>query len=95
MQLLSLIIMQVYANCANTCSKYASVILHLPTSGPLYQYCCFNMDFLKSAVASAISKDPPFPYKFGDRLTVDQSIWALHNGTKRVCVLQDTMNVYS
>ncbi|KAF6224101.1 hypothetical protein HO133_010675 [Letharia lupina] len=41
------------------------------------------MDFLKSAVASAISKDPPFPYKFGDRLTVDQSIWALHNGTKR------------
>lgn len=47
------------------------------------------MDFLKSAVASAISKDPPFPYKFGDRLTVDQSIWALHNGTKRVCVLQN------
>ena len=46
------------------------------------------MDFLKSAVASAISKDPPFPYKFGDRLTVDQSIWALHNGMKRVCVLQ-------
>ncbi|KAK3170993.1 hypothetical protein OEA41_003077 [Lepraria neglecta] len=41
------------------------------------------MEFLKSAVASAISKDPPFPYKFGDRLTVDQSIWALHNGTKR------------
>lgn len=45
------------------------------------------MDFLKSAVASAISKDPPFPYKFGDRLTVNQSIWSLHNGTKRVCVL--------
>lgn len=56
---------------------------------------CFNMDFLKSAVASAISKDPPFPYKFGDRLSVDQSIWALHNGTKRVCVLQDNMDVYS
>ncbi|KAL6714981.1 Nuclear aminoacylation-dependent tRNA export pathway component [Lecanora helva] len=41
------------------------------------------MDFLKSAVASAISKDPPFPYKFGDRLTLDQSIWTLYNGTKR------------
>ena len=46
------------------------------------------MDFLKSAVASAISKDPPFPYKFGDRVTVDQSIWTLYNGTKRVCVLR-------
>lgn len=51
------------------------------------------MEFLKSAVASAISKDPPFPYKFGDRLTVDQSIWALHNGTKRVCVLRKTKEV--
>lgn len=47
------------------------------------------MDFLKSAVASAISKEPSFPYKFGDKLTVDQSIWALHNGTKRVCVLHN------
>ena len=45
------------------------------------------MDFLKSAVASAISKDPPFPYKFGDQVAVEQSIWTLHNGTKRVCVL--------
>ncbi|KAF8476197.1 armadillo-type protein [Kalaharituber pfeilii] len=41
------------------------------------------MDFLKSAVASAISKGPPFPYTFGDRVDVDNSIWALHNGTKR------------
>ncbi|KAL9131048.1 MAG: hypothetical protein Q9217_000934 [Psora testacea] len=41
------------------------------------------MDFLKSAVASAISKDPPFHYKFGDRVTLRQSIWTLHNGTKR------------
>ncbi|KAF2491092.1 ARM repeat-containing protein [Lophium mytilinum] len=41
------------------------------------------MDFLKSAVASAISKGPPFPYSFGDRVDVDQSIWTLHNGTKR------------
>ncbi|KAI9701574.1 MAG: hypothetical protein M1836_001630 [Candelina mexicana] len=41
------------------------------------------MDFLKSAVASAISKAPPFPYAFGDRVDVDSSIWTLHNGTKR------------
>ncbi|PUU79747.1 armadillo-type protein [Tuber borchii] len=41
------------------------------------------MDFLKSAVASAISKGPPFPYTFGDRADVDSSIWALFNGTKR------------
>ncbi|KAA6410234.1 MAG: SCY1 kinase [Lasallia pustulata] len=41
------------------------------------------MDFLKSAVASAISKDPPFPYTFGDRVEVDSSIWTLYNGTKR------------
>ena len=43
------------------------------------------MDFLKSAVASAISKGPLFPYTFGDRVTIDQSIWTLHNGVKRVC----------
>ena len=47
------------------------------------------MDFLKSAVASAISKAPPFPYTFGDRVTLDQSIWTLYNGVKRVCVLID------
>ena len=47
------------------------------------------MDFLKSAIASTISKDPPFPYKFGDKLNVDQSIWTLYNGTKRVCVVQE------
>ncbi|KAF8421947.1 armadillo-type protein [Tirmania nivea] len=41
------------------------------------------MDFLKSAVASAISKGPPFPYSFGERVDIDNSIWALHNGTKR------------
>ncbi|KZF25648.1 protein kinase [Xylona heveae TC161] len=41
------------------------------------------MDFLKSAVASAISKGPPFPYSFGDRVDVSQSVWSLHNGTKR------------
>ena len=42
------------------------------------------MEFLKSAVASAISKGPPFPYTFGDKVGVDQSVWALFNGTRRV-----------
>jgi SCY1-like protein 1 len=41
------------------------------------------MDFLKSAVASAIAKGPPFPYTFGDKVDIDESIWTLHNGTKR------------
>lgn len=41
------------------------------------------MDFLKSAVAS-IAKGPAFGYSFGDRVDIDQSIWTLHNGTKRV-----------
>jgi SCY1-like protein 1 len=47
------------------------------------------MDFLKSAVASAISKGPAFGYTFEDRVDIDQSIWTLHNGTKRVgeCML--------
>ncbi|KAH3917243.1 hypothetical protein HBH56_054340 [Parastagonospora nodorum] len=41
------------------------------------------MDFLKSAVASAISKGPAFGYSFGDRVDLNDSIWTLHNGTKR------------
>ncbi|KAF2399120.1 ARM repeat-containing protein [Trichodelitschia bisporula] len=41
------------------------------------------MDFLKSAVASAISKGPAFPYSFDERIDLEQSIWTLHNGTKR------------
>ncbi|TVY26671.1 putative inactive serine/threonine-protein kinase [Lachnellula hyalina] len=41
------------------------------------------MEFFKSAVASAISKGPPFPYTFGDRVDIDTSIWTLYNGTKR------------
>lgn len=41
------------------------------------------MDFLKSAVASAIAKGSAFPYAFGDIVDVDQSIWTLYNGTKR------------
>lgn len=42
------------------------------------------MDFLKSAVASAIATGPPFPYSFGDKVDIDESIWTLNNGTKRV-----------
>ncbi|KAI1477471.1 ARM repeat-containing protein [Daldinia eschscholtzii] len=41
------------------------------------------MDFLKSAVASAISQGPPFPYTFGDKVDIDASIWTLYNGTRR------------
>ncbi|KAK5715459.1 Nuclear aminoacylation-dependent tRNA export pathway component [Elasticomyces elasticus] len=40
------------------------------------------MEFLKSAVAS-IAKGPAFPYSFGDRVDLDQTVWTLHNGTKR------------
>lgn len=42
------------------------------------------MNFLKSAVASAIAQGPPFPYTFGDKVDVDASIWTLYNGTRRV-----------
>lgn len=42
------------------------------------------MNFLKSAVASAIAQGPPFPYTFGDKVDIDESIWTLTNGTRRV-----------
>ncbi|KAL1980838.1 hypothetical protein VTN96DRAFT_3492 [Rasamsonia emersonii] len=41
------------------------------------------MDFLKSAVASAISKGSSLPYSLGDRVDIGDSLWALHNATKR------------
>ncbi|KAH8425769.1 COPI-interacting protein CEX1 [Aspergillus melleus] len=41
------------------------------------------MDFLKSAVASAIAKGSSFPYSLGDRVDISDSIWTLHNATKR------------
>ncbi|KAI8633656.1 armadillo-type protein [Xylariaceae sp. FL1651] len=42
------------------------------------------MDFLKSAVASAMAaQGPPFPYSFGDKVDIDSSIWTLYNGTRR------------
>ncbi|KAI1349061.1 armadillo-type protein [Xylaria sp. FL0043] len=42
------------------------------------------MDFLKSAVASAMAaQGPPFPYSFGDKVDIDASIWTLYNGTRR------------
>lgn len=64
----------VYLRAAALC---AQLYYGLPDRSP--------MDFLKSAVASAISKGPPFPYTFGDRVEVDNSIWTLYNGVKRVC----------
>lgn len=42
------------------------------------------MDFLKSAVASAISKSSSFPYSLEDRVDLEQSYWTLNNATKRV-----------
>lgn len=45
--------------------------------------CNTAMNFLKSAVASAIAQGPPFPYNFGDIVDIDESIWTLYNGTKR------------
>ncbi|EGX44734.1 hypothetical protein AOL_s00188g72 [Orbilia oligospora ATCC 24927] len=41
------------------------------------------MEWLKSAAASAVSRGPAFGYSFGDRVDLDDSIWALHNGTKK------------
>ncbi|ETN38970.1 uncharacterized protein HMPREF1541_07012 [Cyphellophora europaea CBS 101466] len=41
------------------------------------------MDFLKSAVASAIAKSSSFPYSIGDRIDNSDSIWTLHNATKK------------
>ncbi|KAJ5740828.1 hypothetical protein N7493_000700 [Penicillium malachiteum] len=41
------------------------------------------MDFLKSAVASAIAKGSSLPFSLGDRVDIGDSIWTLHNGTKR------------
>lgn len=43
-----------------------------------------SMDFLKSAVASAIAKSSSFPYTIGDRIDNNESIWSLHNATKKV-----------
>jgi len=51
------------------------------------------MDFLKSAVASAIAKGPPFPYTFGDKVDLDPSIWTLYNGTKRVCPMRRSLKL--
>ncbi|KIX00511.1 uncharacterized protein Z518_10651 [Rhinocladiella mackenziei CBS 650.93] len=41
------------------------------------------MDFLKSAVASAIAKSSSFPVTIGDRIDIGDSIWSLHNGVKK------------
>ncbi|KAL4877153.1 armadillo-type protein, partial [Aspergillus karnatakaensis] len=41
-----------------------------------------TMDFLKSAVASAMARGSSFPYSLGDRVDIGDSIWTLHNATK-------------
>jgi SCY1-like protein 1 len=41
------------------------------------------MDFLKSAVASAIAKSSSFPVTIGDRIDIGDSIWTVHNGIKK------------
>ncbi|EED24003.1 protein kinase family protein [Talaromyces stipitatus ATCC 10500] len=41
------------------------------------------MDFLKSAVASAMAKGSSLPFSLGDRVDIDSSLWTLHNATKR------------
>lgn len=56
-----------------------------PTRGQPVQLALTDMDFLKSAVASAIAKGSSFPYSLGDRVDVSDSLWSLHNATKRVC----------
>jgi len=42
------------------------------------------MDFLKSAVASAIAKGPLAAYNVADKVELDNTIWTLHNATRRV-----------
>ncbi|CRG85191.1 putative inactive serine/threonine-protein kinase scy1 [Talaromyces islandicus] len=41
------------------------------------------MDFLKSAVASAIAKGSSLPFSLGDRVDGNDTLWTLHNATKR------------
>ena len=50
------------------------------------------MDFLKSAVAAVNQvKGPPFPYTFGDQVTLDQYIWKLFNGVRRVGTMSSSV----
>jgi hypothetical protein len=49
-----------------------------------FDFAIIAMDFLKSAVASAMAKGPPFPYNWADRVDIDQSVWTMYNGTRRV-----------
>jgi SCY1-like protein 1 len=43
------------------------------------------MDFLKSTLTSALSKGPPFPYTFNEKIVSNYShgVFTLFNGTKR------------
>lgn len=78
---------QSQTNCILRPSLNTVRFAHLPTLGPRPNP--RHMDFLKSAVASAISQGPPFPYTFGDKVDVDESIWTLYNGTRRVSLPAD------
>ncbi|CAG7986553.1 unnamed protein product [Penicillium olsonii] len=41
------------------------------------------MDFLKSAIGSAIAKGGGLPFSLGDKVDIGDSVWSLHNATKR------------
>jgi hypothetical protein len=69
---------------AQLSSEVAVGARRFSTRTPSRRLLSVHMDFLKSAVASAISKGPAFGYTFGDRVDLNDSIWTLHNGTKRV-----------
>lgn len=43
------------------------------------------MEFLKSAVASAIAKGPLAAYNVAEKVELDNTIWTLNNATRRVC----------
>lgn len=67
--------------------RYLYLCLHFTDPGfpfAVHRPDCVYMDFLKSAVASAIAKSGSFPYSIGDRLDNNESVWSLHNGTKKV-----------
>jgi hypothetical protein len=73
------------ASCRKVCGGLRDArILQIPRTCSTLCAVADAMDFFKSAVASAISKGPAFGYSFGDRVDIDESIWTLYNGTKRV-----------
>lgn len=43
-----------------------------------------TMDFLKSAVASAIAKSSSLPFILEGQVDVEDSLWTLNNATRKV-----------